>query len=178
MKKVLLILVLVLFTVVGLSAYEPGEGFVMGTFGVGYSAIGNQTATSISLDLNVVTKYGLQLSFTEIAHFKIAAFAFHNPAVGIGYSANQLERWTFEGGIMALFDVNDIFIGSKAGVTCWFVPEFGISLLSNYMASVMYDVSVINVRLGISVRTKNFKETPEVQQPRRRPQRRPGRGAS
>ncbi|GHV76660.1 hypothetical protein AGMMS49942_14810 [Spirochaetia bacterium] len=129
---------------------------VMGTLGGGYSFVSagssSGSATSISLDINLITKYGLQLSFMEIANFKIGGFASHNPAVGIGYSANQLERWTFEGSFMCLFDVDHLYIGPKAGVTVWFVPEIGISLLGNYAYSIADEVSFANIRIGLSLR--------------------------
>jgi hypothetical protein len=168
----------ILFIFVHLGYFTFADGFISSTFSVGYTKFiqhaesgyvfnrnGMDTLSdnllALALDVNFVSRFGLQICFELLTGFDIGTCSQLVPAFGIGYSFDRIKNITISSDLMYSLTpftidntggyVGDGAVGLKIGVTYW-LGDIGFSSIFNYYSYVLTDANIISGRIGISVK--------------------------
>jgi hypothetical protein len=159
MKKVFIVsCVLLLLSASVVFAQSNRSGAIIGTFGLG----GGFTETvetagmfSFVFDLNLISKTGVTLSFTDIAGFSSSlGWVSQNILFGGGYHYMR-EKWNVGLSVLLSPTGMDILIGGKIDGGYYFTDNIGLTGVLVYLRTLTnahYDMSMLNSFVGVSVR--------------------------
>jgi hypothetical protein len=173
MKKMFLLIFFIHF-----GYFVFADGFISSTFSMGYTRFtqhaengyifyrnGMDTLSdnlaAIALDVNFVSRPGLQICFEILTGFDIGICTQLVPAFGIGYSFDRIKNITISSDLMyslTPFTIDNMggyagdgAVGLKIGITYW-LGDIGFSSIFNYYGFVLADANIISGRIGISVK--------------------------
>jgi hypothetical protein len=173
MKKAVL-----LFVFIHLGCFVFADGFISSTFSIGYTNFtqhaksgyifdrnGMDTLSdgllAVALDVNFVSRIGLQICFETLTGFNVGTCIQLVPAFGIGYSFNRINNITIDSALMyslTPFTIDstggyagDGAVGLKIGFTYW-LGDIGFSGIFNYYGFIFSTANIISGRVGISIK--------------------------
>ena len=137
-------------------AQSEKKGTIIGTLGMGVAfrtTVEPETLGSVIFDLNLISKIGFTLCFTDITVFGIAGTSrYIMPGVGYHY---MRDKWNVGAAVLFAPMAGDLLIAGKINGGYFFSNNLGISGILTYgrVAGMMsYDFSMFNVFAGVSIR--------------------------
>jgi hypothetical protein len=140
--------------------FAQGErnGTIIGTFGLGGGFTETVETTgmfSFVFDLNLISKAGVTLSFTDVAGFSSAlGWVSQNILFGGGYQYMR-DKWNVGLSILLCPTGMDMLIGGKIDGGYYFTDNIGLTgvlVYSRTLVNAHYEMSLFNVFMGVSVR--------------------------
>jgi len=157
MKKVVIFLcIMVLISSSLVFAQSEKKGAFIGTLGMGIAlrtTVELETLGSVILDLNLISKIGFTICYTDIMVFGIAGTSrYIMPGAGYNY---MRDKWNVGAAVLFAPMAGDLLIAGKINGGYFFTNNIGLSGIFTYcrVAGMMgYDFSMFNVFAGVSIR--------------------------
>ena len=156
MKKVIFLCVMVLLISSLANAQSERTGTIIGTLGVGIASrttVEQETLGSVIFDLNLISKEGFTLNFTDMTVFSPAgASRYLMPGAGYNY---MRDKWNVGLSILVAPIAGELLIAGKLTGGYYFLDNIGITGLVTYsrVAGLMgFDFSMLNAFAGASIR--------------------------
>ena len=158
MKKVFIVSCLLLLSASTVFAQSERRGSIIGTFGIGggFSTTVETTGMfSFVFDLNLISKEGVTLSFTDVMGFSSTLeWVSQNIMFGGGYHYMR-DKWNIGLSILLCPTGMDMLIGGKIDGGYYFTENIGLTgvlVYSRTLVNANYDMSIFNVFAGVSVK--------------------------
>jgi len=157
MKKVMIIFwILVLFSASLAFSQSEKKGTVIGTYGLGASfntTVETKTLISMAFDLNLISKMGFTLCFTDVIGFNFTGYFTQNIMFGPGYHYMR-DKWNIGGALLFSPTTQDIIIAGKVDGGYYFTDNIGITgiLMYGQTTGLGWDLSLFNIYTGVSVK--------------------------
>jgi len=152
MKRKFFVLAVVLLVCAAVPVFAGDEGSAIGTFGVGFNS-GLNSGIAMSFDLDLVSNWGITISFGTMINFIINEHISTLAYFGFGYRY-LADTWDVGASVVAIglpFSL-DGMVGLKANGGYWFTESFGVTLTMMGGISVVNDYLFFSLRPGFSVR--------------------------
>jgi len=158
MKKVIIFSCILFLPASIVFAQNERRGTIVGTFGLGggFSKTVETTGMfSFAFDLNLISKAGVTLSFTDVAGFSSAlGWVSQNIMFGGGYHYMR-DKWNVGLSIIICPTGMDMLIGGKIDGGYFFTGNIGLTgilVYSRTLVNANYEMSLFNAFMGVSVR--------------------------
>ena len=156
MKKLFLFFAMVLICYSFAFAQSEKNGTIIGTFGLGASintTVETKTLISMMFDLNLISKAGFTLCFTDVIGFSFNGDFSQNIMFGVGYHY-MAEKWYLGGALLFSPTALDMIIAGKINGGYFFTENIGITgiLMYGQTTGLGWELSLFNIFAGVSVR--------------------------
>ena len=157
MKKIIIIAcLLILFTSSFAFAQSERRGTIIGTFGIGIglsTTVETKMQIPVIFDLNLVSKTGFTLCFTNVIGIDGRGFPSQNILIGAGYHFMR-DRWNVGGALFVSPMAADLMFGGKINSSYYFFNDIGITgiLMHRRTTGITWDISMFDLFAGISIR--------------------------
>ena len=156
MKKAIIFCIMVLLSSSLAFAQSEKKGTIIGTFGAGFAlrtTVKPEALGSVLFDLNLISKPGFTLCFTDVTVFSAAGTSrYLMPGAGYHY---MRDKWNVGAAVLFAPMAGDLLIAGKINGGYFFSNNLGITGILTYsrVAGMMgYDFSMFNVFAGVSIR--------------------------
>ena len=156
MKKAIIFCIMVLLSSSLAFAQSEKIGTIIGTLGAGFAlrtTVELETLGSVIFDLNLISKPGFALCFTDVTAFSAAGTSRYLMP-GAGYHFMR-DKWNIGGTILVAPMAGDLLIAGKIDGGYFFSNNIGITgiLMYSGVAGLMsYNFSMFNAFIGASIR--------------------------
>ena len=154
-KEQILLLVVLILSFLVTPLFAENSGAIIGTFGFGSTSFDSEyikdAAVALSVDFDIVSKFGFNISFGNMVNFVVGQYLVNVPYIGIGYRY-LADNWDAGLSIVCIPFFNDALVGVRATGGYWINNNFGFNLTMMLGGGAVTEMSAFSIRAGVSVK--------------------------